>query len=317
VADAAAPAVTVVLPTYRRADLVARALDSVRRQTWTDWQLLVVDDNGVGTPDQLATAAVVARFGADPRIAYLPLERNGGACAARNAGIRSALGRYVAFLDDDDAWFPEKLALQVGAFAAADPEVALVYGGFRRVDGDGPGRIVVPDGRAHVWRNLLKRNGIGTTSLVMCRRTALLEVDGFDERLPSKQDIDLYIRLAARYPFAYVEAPLLDKHRHDGDAIGKNHDGIVRANELFYEKHRAHFEADREVHHHRLRSFGHEVLRAGRMGQARRLLLRAWRQKPSDVATLALALVVNRPLLAAYRALQGRRRGARSARRGA
>lgn len=304
---AATPAVSVVLPTYRRPDLLARAVGSVLAQTFRDWELVVVDDNGLGTPAQRATEAALQALGDDPRLVYLPLARNGGACAARNAGIRAARGRYVAFLDDDDAWFTTKLALQVACFEAAGPDVALVYGGFRRVGPDGPGAVVIPDGRAHAERELLKRNGIGTTSLVMIRREALLAVDGFDERLPSKQDIDLYIRLARRHAFAFVPAPLLDKHRHAGASIGKDYDGVVRANQLFYDKHRAAFEADRRVHHHRLRSFGHEALRAGRMDLGRPLLWRAWRAWPLDLASLALALVASRRLLAAYRALRGHR----------
>jgi glycosyltransferase involved in cell wall biosynthesis len=305
----AAPAVSVVLPTYRRPDLLERAMASVLAQTFGDWELLVIDDNGLGTEAQRATEAFLRRFAAEPRVVYVPHEVNLGACAARNNGIQAARGRYVAFLDDDDAWYPTKLARQVACFEEADPAVALVYCGFRRVVDGTPGQVVVPDGSGHVWRNLLKRNGIGSTSLVLCRRTALLEVGGFDERLPSKQDIDLYIRLAARFPFAWLGEVLLDKHRHTGEAIGKNYDGVVRANTLFYDKHRSLFEPDRDVHHHRLRSFGHETLRAGRMAEARSLLLRAWWLKPTDVATLALALLINRPLLAAYRGLKRRLKG--------
>lgn len=308
-ADPAAvpPAVTVVLPTYRRPELLARAVGSVLEQTFGDWELVVVDDNGLGTPEQASTEAALRALGDDPRFVYLPLALNGGACAARNAGIQVARGRYIAFLDDDDVWYPTKLELQVACFAASASDVALVYGGYRRVAPGGPGRLVLPDGRAHALRELLKRNGIGTTSLVMIRRDALVAVGAFDERLPSKQDIDLYIRLAQRFAFAFVPEPLLDKHRHLGASIGKDYEGVVRANRLFYDKHRAAFEADRRVHHYRLRSFGHEALRAGRMDLGRSLLLRAWRLWPLDLASLGLALVASRRLLAAYRVLRGHR----------
>jgi len=303
----AAPTVSVVLPTYRRPDLLERAVASVLTQTYGDWELLVIDDNGLGTPEQAATEAALRAFTADPRVVYVPQAQNRGACAARNAGIHAARGRYVAFLDDDDAWFVDKLERQVACFAASEPDVALVYGGFRRVSEEGPGEVVRPDGRAHRWRDLLMRNGIGTTSLVMCRRTALLEVGGFDDQLPSMQDFDLYIRLAQRFPFGYVEEPLLDKHRHAGATIGKDSAGILRANEVFYAKHRALFEADRGVHHQRLRWFAFQALRAGRIGQARRLFWSAWRLRPADLATLGLAVVISRPTLAAYLALRRRR----------
>ncbi len=305
--DRREPLVSVVLPTYRRPDLLERALATVTGQTLEDWELLVVDDNGAGTRAQRDTETVVRSLASDARVVYVAHEVNRGACAARNTGIARARGRYVAFLDDDDAWYPDKLRLQVERFASADPDVALVYGSFHRVDEDGATRLVHADGSAHVGRNLLLRNGIGTTSLVMCRRTALLEVDGFDERLPSMQDYDLYMRLAQRFPFAWVEEPLLEKHRHEG-SIGNDFDGIVRANALFYEKHHEKYEGDRVVHHHRLRWFAHQALRAGQVGLARSLLWRAWRQRPGDVVSLGLALVVNAPMLNAYLAYLRRRR---------
>jgi glycosyltransferase involved in cell wall biosynthesis len=252
----------------------------------------------------------------EPRVRYVVHERNRGGGAARNTGIAEARGYYVAFLDDDDVWYPWKLMLQVACFDEAPPQVALVYGGFRRVSADGTTIIERPDPTAQTLPNLLKRNGIGTTSLVMCRRTSLVEIEGFDERLPSMQDLDLYVRLAQRFPFAMVGELLLDKHQHAGEAIGKNFDGIVQANRLYYEKHRALFERHRDIHHHRLRSYGHEVLRAGRIAEARGLLLRAWRLRPWDLASLILAMSANRPLLKAYRRVRrwvaGRRIPARS-----
>jgi glycosyltransferase involved in cell wall biosynthesis len=301
--SARAPLVSVVLPTYRRSSLLERAIDSVTRQTWTDWELLVIDDNGKGSPDQVATEAFMQRFADDARIRYLAHDRNRGGGAARNTGIRMVSGTYVAFLDDDDVWLPIKLERQVACFEASVGDVALVYGSFRRFDEHGV-RTELADGDAHTWSNLLKRNGIGGTSLVMCRRSALLEIDGFDESLPAKQDIDLYIRLAERYPFAHVTDVLHDKHLHAGDTIGKNMEATARANALFYDKHRHRFEQDKDVHHHRLRSYGHEVLRAGHMVQARAILWKAWRLRPTDVSTLGLALLSNRPVLSAYRAVR-------------
>jgi O-antigen biosynthesis protein len=304
--NAPAPKVSVVLPTYRRPELLERALGTVMAQALTDWELLVIDDNGAGHEAQRQTEVTIRRLGADPRVNYVVHESNQGACAARNTGIRAARGTYVAFLDDDDAWYPHKLERQVACFEAADPEVALVYGGYRRVGEDGRTETRRADGRAHVGRNLWMRNGIGTTSVVMCRRDALLEVGGFDERLPSMQDYDLYLRLAQRYPFACVEEPVLDKHRHGGAMIGKDYDGILRANELFFEKHRESIVADPVVHHRRLVSFGHQAVRAESFGQARRLLLRAWSLRPLRLGPLVLALAANRPALLAYRVVRRR-----------
>ena len=305
----AAPTVSVVLPTYRRPDLIERALATVRAQTFSDWELLVIDDNGLGSEPQVATEAVVAALAAaDPRVSYRAHPRNRGACAARNTGIGAARGRFVAFLDDDDAWRPEKLARQVRCFESADPATTLVYGGLEVVEADGRRRAVPADGTAHRGRALLLRNGIGTTSLVLCRREALHAVGGFDEELPAMQDYDLYVRLADRGPFACVPEPLVDKHRHAGATIGKDLQAIARANERFYLKHRGRFVDDPVVHHQRLRWFGEQLVRAERWSEGRRRLWEAWRVRPAAVGTLALALLARPQVLAAYRALRRGRR---------
>lgn len=292
---------SVVLPTYRRPDLLERAIASVCVQTRGDWELLVVDDNGLGTPDQVETEQLMRRYAGEPRITYVSHDRNRGACAARNTGIRRSQAEFVAFLDDDDVWFPSKLERQLDRFEAVGPDVALVYGGVVMVDAAGRRTRFPADGAARERRNLLMRNGIGTTSVVMCRRAALLEVGGFDERLPSMQDFDLYVRLAQRHAFTWVDDDLLEYHRHESGNIGRDYDAAARANALFYDKHRPLFEDDPVVHHYRLRSYGLEVMRAGRMGDARRLLWRAWRVRPAALGTLLVAATLNRPLLTAYR----------------
>ena len=300
----ASPIVSIVLPTYRRVEMLDRAIDTVFAQSLGDWELIVVDDNGRGHPAQAAAAAVIGRHLEDPRIVYVVHEHNQGGGAARNTGIGRARAPYVAFLDDDDAWYPEKLALQVECFEQSPPDIAVVYGGFRRVSQTGPGRIEMPTRDGHTVATLLRRNAIGTTSLVMCRREALTAVGGFDPRLRSRQDLDLYLRLAQRFTFAYVEAPLLDYHRHDGEAIGKDQDGVVDAHRRFYEKHRGLYERDRGANHIALRRLGEEVLRTGRTREARRLLLSAWQLDRLAWRTLGLALGSHPVVLAAYRRIR-------------
>ncbi len=295
------PIVSIVLPTYRRVEMLQRAIDTVLAQTLANWELIVVDDNGRGHPAQTAAAAVVERHIDDARIVYVVHEHNQGGGGARNTGIDRARAPYVAFLDDDDAWYPEKLALQVACFERSPADVAVVYGGFRRVSRTGPGRLEMPTPAGHTVATLLRRNAIGTTSLVMCRREALTTVGGFDPNLRSRQDLDLYLRLAQRFAFTYVDAPLLDYHSHDDDAIGKNQDGVVDAHRRFYDKHRSLYEGDRSAHHVALRRLGEEVLRTGRTREARRLLWSAWKLDRRAWRTFVLALVSHRPVLAAYR----------------
>lgn len=295
--------VTVVMPTFRRSSMLERAIESVKAQTRPDWELFVIDDNGAGTPDQLKTEAFMRRFDDEPRIEYVVHDTNLGACAARNTGIRRSSAPFIAFLDDDDVWYPFKLARQLEILEAMGPDVGLVYGGITVVDPEGRRTDRLADGKAHTWEHLWRRNGVGTTSVVLCRRSALTEIGGFDERLPSMQDYDLYVRLASRFNFAWAEEPLLAYRRHTLGNIGVDYEAAVVANRIFYEKHRASFENDPILHHHRLRSFALDVMRSGRISEARSLLWRAWRVRPSAVMTLVLAATLNTPLLHTYRFL--------------
>lgn len=283
------PRVSVVVPTFDRPDMLGRALASVFSQTFTQWELILVDDNGVGTEAQRATAAFVATLPAEPRLSYVVHERNKGGGAARNTGIRHARGEFVAFLDDDDAWYPNKVALQVECFERASADVALVYGGFRRHLQTGGTTVVMPTPGGASMTQLLRRNVIGTTSLVMCRRAALEAIGGFDEALRSRQDIDLYVRLAERYPFAFVPELLLDNHQHGGAAIGKNYEATIDAWGRFYAKHKDAFELDPAAHHEFLGRYGRDAVRAGQARLARRLLARAWTLRPARLDHLALA----------------------------
>jgi glycosyltransferase involved in cell wall biosynthesis len=306
--------VSVVLPTHRRPTFLTRALDSVRSQTMQAWELIVVDDNEPDSEHRRETEAVMRNFRRDPRIRYLRHARNRGGAAARNSGIVEATGEFVGFLDDDDAWHPTKLELQLARFDASGPGVALVYCRARVVEHGAE----VPSVRrsspaAHDLRALLKRNVVGSTSCVLCRRTALLAIGSFDESLPAKQDIDLYVRMAQRFEFALVDEPLVTLHHHAQGRIGKDLQGAIRAHEIFHAKHWALIEPYPEVVHHRLLSLGQLLLAAERHDEARALLRRAWRVRRWDRATLLrLALTFRWPRAAARMAS----RLARSARRG-
>ena len=198
-----APRVTVVIPVYNAAGFVRRAVDSVLAQTFTDLELLVVDD---GSRD--ATRDVLATYG--PRLRLLT-QANAGPAAARNHGLRQARGEVVAFLDADDGWLPDKLALQV-ALLDARPEVGFCSTATRVVDqagapaGDWPccaGEAPMPD-------LLFMRSAAvsGSTSGVLARRALLLDAGGFDERLRGFEDPDLWIRLSSRTGYACIPEAL-------------------------------------------------------------------------------------------------------------
>src|SRR5690606_33664389 len=142
--------------------------------------------------------------------------------------------------------------------------------------------VSAPDARTHSQERLLLRSGIGTTSSIVCRTDALRCVGGFAEELASTQDIDLYIRLAERFEFGFVDAVLLDYHRHAGDAIGTNLDRTLGAHDHFERKHAALIARHPEVARYRLLARATLLRRAGQFGRSRELFMRAWRDRPFD-----------------------------------
>ncbi len=229
--------VSVVIPTHDREHLVGRAIESVLAQSYSDWECIVVDDASVD-----CTERVVRGFD-DPRIQYLRRDEQGGGAAARNTGIRQARGRYVAFLDSDDEWLPHKLERQIDALGRSDlPDVALVYTGSTVVHGGYPSATRPATHRGDVYETALRRNIIAETSRVMVAREALLEVGGFDERLPASQDFELWIRIAARYPVECVPEALVRIHRSDRERrITSDSSAVSRARDLVFTKHRARY----------------------------------------------------------------------------
>src|SRR5262245_18204916 len=121
------PSVSIVIPTYNRANLIARSLQSVLDQSYEDFEILVIDD---GSTDQ--TAAVVAGF-RDQRIIYTRLARNSGAGGARNVGIKMSKGQFLAFQDSDDEWLPQKLAKHMEMFKKGASKLGVVYSDKQRI----------------------------------------------------------------------------------------------------------------------------------------------------------------------------------------
>ena len=206
-----APLVSVIIPTCDRAEPLRVAISSVLAQTFQDFEIVVVDDAASDT-----TREVVDSF-TERRMQYIRHPARRGASAARNTGIRASRADCIAFLDDDDEWFATKLQNQMELFRRSAPTVGLVYTGYLVV-GRGSGRILsrqVPSKRGELADAMLASNPVGGTSCVAVKRKYLEMVGSFDERLPSFQDYDLWIRLSRVCQFEYTAEPLLAYYIHD------------------------------------------------------------------------------------------------------
>jgi len=192
------PLVTVVIPAFNEAETIHAAINSVLQQSFTDFELLIIDD---GSSD--ATADIAAKI-LDPRIQVLSFE-NKGLAASRNRGIRHAAGELIAFLDADDLWTPDKLCRQVEALQS-HPEAVLVYSWTDCIDEDDRflrhGSHVQAEGQVYKLR--LSRNFMDNGSSPMIRKSAFDESGLFDESYRAGEDWDMWLRLANQYPFTCV-----------------------------------------------------------------------------------------------------------------
>ncbi|MEO8175123.1 MAG: glycosyltransferase [Sphingomicrobium sp.] len=205
------PAVSVIMPVFNRAETIERAVRSVLDQTFTDFELIVIDD---GSSD--GSAALVEAIG-DPRVTLIRFESNRGGNAARNAGILAATGPLISFLDSDDAFLPEKLATIVAMFAER-PALDLIVDSFIKVlpPGSHPPQKVrrnaVIEDQETFLRALFTRRLWKATPAISARRAAIVRAGMFDETVKRMQDFDFLIRMAAAGQCASTDQVLWLKH---------------------------------------------------------------------------------------------------------
>jgi glycosyltransferase involved in cell wall biosynthesis len=219
-ADVDAMTVSVVVAAHNAADTIAETLMSALHQTHPTFEILVVDD-----ASKDATAEIVQAVAArDPRVRLIRLEQNRGVSGARNAGIREARGDYVAPLDADDLWRPEKLSRQLQRFQTAGPRTGLVYSWWHYVDVMGdlmPGRYGAFSYEGDVYARLLMANFVGPSSVPLIRRGLLHEAGLYNERLSTHEDKALHLALAEICDFAVVPECLVGYRARPGSLSHK------------------------------------------------------------------------------------------------
>ncbi len=224
------PLVSVVIPTRDRADLVGKAVGSALGQTLRDIEVIVVDD---GSRDN--TREAVKSFG-DPRVVYVRHRASRGGSAARNTGITSARGNYIAFLDSDDEWLPEKLERQVSKIAAASADVGIVYTGYWIVGNGNRELGPVPGKKGYIFEDELLTDYVSPTSCVLVKKRCFERVGGFDESLPARQDYDLWMRLSKYFCFEYVKEPLVNIFFDSNMRISSSLKNQIQAEQRILEK---------------------------------------------------------------------------------
>lgn len=214
------PKVSVIVPTYNRANRLEGTLRSIVSQTYQDFELIVVDD---GSTDN--TSKVIESF---PSAQYLPMKKNSGVSKARNIGLACAKGEFICFLDSDDLWKEKKLEIQIHWMESnTDNQVCYtdeiwVRNGVR-VNQMNKHRKYTGD----IFRHCLALCIVSPSS-VMIRARLFSEIGNFDESLPACEDYDLWLRIAVKYAFHFIEEPLIIKQGGHGDQLSRKYWGMDR-----------------------------------------------------------------------------------------
>ncbi|NPA54191.1 MAG: glycosyltransferase family 2 protein [Aquificae bacterium] len=265
------PKVSVVLPTYNRAAYLDRAIRSVLNQSYSDFELIVVDDASKDNTEE-----VVKSF-KDDRIVYIRNPKNLGGAGARNVGIKRAKGEFIAFQDSDDEWLPEKLKIQMDVFEKAEPDVAVVYTAFIRKYGDREVLIPSPNIKkteGNIYKELLYHVNFVNTPTAVVRKKAIEDVGYFDERFPRLQDWDLFLRLAKKYKFKFIKKPLMISYDTPGN-ISSDIYALIKALRLLVGKHYDEIRKDKKIMSRFYQRIGEALFASGQQKEAKKFLLKA------------------------------------------
>lgn len=202
--------VSVIIPTYSRPVFLKRCIDSVLEQTYKNIELIVVDDNDPDTDARRETELVMQSFADIGNVIYLKHEYNKNGSAARNTGWRHSHGKYITFIDDDDAMAPTRIEKLVVCMEQLDSSWGACYTGYRLLKAHGDSQISVEKRSGDCYVAALMRTLFVCGGSNLFLRSAVMdEVNGFDETFIRNQDIEFLVRVTEKYKLAYVDEVLL------------------------------------------------------------------------------------------------------------
>jgi len=284
--DKPGPTVAVVIPTYKRKSKLERAVNSVYNQTYTDWQLYVVND--------APTQDVSDLLPDDDRITYIQHDENRGAPAARNTGIQSSESEFIALLDDDDAWKVEKLERQINTFEDFPRDYGLIYTGRDIVIDDEVVKVYNPDITGEAFDELLYNNIIPSETPLI-NRECFRNVGYFDTALPSEQDIDMWLRIAREYKIGVIPDSLAIAYKGHEDRISKNIVRKVNGKKKFIDKHDSDLELHPEAMATHLKQLGIYTLYLNQSRKARKYFIESLLYNKSQIMPYFYILITISP----------------------
>jgi glycosyltransferase involved in cell wall biosynthesis len=298
------PTVTVVIPVYNGEGYICEALESVFAQTFCDYEVLCIND---GSTDR--SAALLMSYGERVRVVH---QENAGQSAARNAGVALARGEYIAFLDQDDRWYPSKLAQEVAVLAAAS-DVVLVHCNYDQVDAEGR---MLQAGAGLVERasalasplGLLIGEALILPSAMCVRRNTFQRVGGFDAELRGFEDFDLVARLKPQGRFVLLHESGMAHRLHEGGCTRTGGIRIMRSRERFLIRMREICVGDQAIETlindmlaDCYSDWGIHEVRNGNRGEGRAKLVQALQCNPTKMRTYSRLLRASLPQLSKTR----------------
>ncbi|NYI50808.1 glycosyltransferase family 2 protein [Macellibacteroides fermentans] len=207
------PLVSVIIPTYKRPDMIFRAVNSVLKQTYDNIEIFVVDDNNPKFPEREATEEVMSQFKNNHNVIYLKHDKNRNGSAARNTGWRISSGKYITFLDDDDEISPNKIQKQVECLESLDDSWGACYTAYHTLMKDGSIQRSTTNQSGDIYlRALMRTFYVGSGSNILLRKKVIDEIGGYDESFKRNQDIEFMTRAFENYKVAYINEDLLTIH---------------------------------------------------------------------------------------------------------
>ncbi len=226
------PLVSVVIPTYSRPLFLKRCINSVLQQSYTDFEIIVVDDNSPESGARRETEKVMQDYLNDRRITYVKHSENRNGSAARNTGWKIAKGKYITFVDDDDEIDKDKLVRQVECLEALDNAWGACYTGYRIVKGKRGNQVSCENRMGDCYVDALMRTMfMGSGSNLFLRKKVVDEIGGYDETFIRNQDIEFLVRVLEKNKIAFVDGIFLTIHQ-EGERIKRSFeqtDGCARA----------------------------------------------------------------------------------------
>ncbi|MBU3957270.1 glycosyltransferase, partial [Patescibacteria group bacterium] len=271
--------VSIILPTRNRARLLKKSIESILKQTYLNFELVVIDD---GSTDQ--TPEVVRSF-KDKRIRYFRHKKSRGAAAARNMGIKKAKGKLIAFNDDDDIWDKKKLEKQVKAFAKASPEVGVVYTRVKKIKGKEikyfPEEVVGEKGKREgkIQKELFLENFVDLPT-AMIKRECFNKVGLFNEKISRYEDWELFLRMSKHFHFKYLSQTLVKSFILPTGLTSKK-ELALKDSEIIFQKHKKEIKKDKEILAAWQFRLGDLYYHQGKMRKARNSLRQAFNNQPS------------------------------------